>query len=69
MSWDLFQVLVECLLVAAITTIVIVLFTLVKHNKGANIIFLYCDVLWNVSKVFDKMSMRIHIAYESYKSM
>ena len=68
-----FQVLVECILVADITAIVIVLFTLVRHNKGANIISdsLHYDVLWkcNVSKVFDKMSMRLHSSCESYKSM
>ena len=61
-----FQVLVECILVADITAIVIIPFTLVRHNKGANIISnsLRYDVLWkwNVSKVFDKMSMRLHSA-------
>ena len=29
----------------------------------------HCDVLWNVSKVFDEMYMRMHTAGESYKSM
>ena len=33
------------------------------------ILSLPCDVLWNVSKVFDEMSMRIHTAYGSYKLM
>ena len=66
-----FQVLVECILVADITAIVIVLFTLVRPNKGANIISdsHHCDVLWNVSNMFEEMSMRMHTAGESYKSM
>ena len=33
------------------------------------ILSLHCDVLWNVFKVVDEMSMRIHTACESYKSM
>ena len=29
----------------------------------------HCDVLWNASNMFDEMSMRMHTAGESYKSM
>ena len=64
-----FQVLVECILAAAIPAIVIVLVTLLLGIIEVPLLSCHCNVLWNASNMFDEMFMRMHTAGEGYKSM